>query len=265
MQLKCPHCGKPVNLIVEGQKRGRNVGRAVFASSQKLYNAAAAVTHPPASVPSHLPNRESHIFVPLTQSLITGGFVGTITVIAVAKINQLGGAPGQIAIENGCIWGALAFLTVAGVVWFFRVRAYDSLLWRVEEATGLDINQDSVVGRPEPQTVKVEVREEGKRQNWQFADLAIEPARFRELARAFLVGKSFSERVAVDCGLTQEQFRELRDKFIDRRWAQWNHPARRQQGVSLTHRGRAVLQTVAHSGLPIMGEADLPERYVEIE
>lgn len=263
LSLKCPHCGKSINLIAEGQKR-RNVGGAVFASSQKLLSAAAAATHPPAGVPSHLPNRESHIFVPLTQAVITGLFIGSIGGVTMFAIGLAGDLSFDYALSYSCYTGVVCFLVVAAWQWSRRLNAYDSLLWKAEQATGWDINQDGEIGRPEPQMVRVELKEENAAR-WQFADLAIEPTKLKELARAFLVGKSFSERVAVDCGLTQEQFRELRDKFIDRQWAQWNHPTRRQQGVSLTHRGRAVLQTIAHSAGPVVGNGDLAERYVEIE
>lgn len=254
--VTCPHCGKPIN-------EKKRLARRVFESSQKLYNVAAAATHPPASIPAHLPNRESHIFVPLIQSMVGGGFVGAITVIAVAKISQLGGMPVRAAIDNGCTFGALAFLVVAGGIWFWRVHKYDGLLiHRIEEATGIDWNQDGQVGQPEPQTVKVEVKEENSGR-WQFAELRIAQGKLKELSKAILSGQTFAERTATDSGLSQEEFRDLRDKFIDRGWAQWNHPTRRQQGVSLTHRGRFILQTIAHEPM-VLGGGDLAERYMDI-
>jgi hypothetical protein len=116
----------------------------------------------------------------------------------------------------------------------------------VETITKTDLNHDGKVGRPE-HIVKVEMKNSGK---WQFATLPGQPAALVALAAAVVSGGSFAERTATDAGLTQEQYSDLRDIFVDRGWAVWNHPTRRQQGVTLTISGKAVLRSIAASPLP---------------
>ena len=94
----------------------------------------------------------------------------------------------------------------------------------------------------EQQTVRVEVK--NQKGGWQFADLPGEKKCLIEFAKSVLSGRSFSEREATRSGLTQEQFGRLRDIFVDRGWASWNHPTRKQQGITIARNGRAVLRAI---------------------
>jgi hypothetical protein len=141
---------------------------------------------------------------------------------------------------------------VFGLRYFGGMRLAQSLLEIVESLTHRDLDGNGQVGaaKPEPPlVVRVETKSEDSRR-WQFADLPGQPAAVQALAAAVLAGGGFTERTAVDCGLTQEAFGKIRDLFIDRGWAKWNHPDRRQQGVTLHRGGMSVLRAIAETPIP---------------
>ena len=135
-------------------------------------------------------------------------------------------------------------LSVAIWRYFGGLGLARSLLEVVETFTQKDLNQDGRIGKKQTE-VKVVFKNPETRQ-WLFAEL---PGAHTDLIKLAASGE-FTERSATNAGLTQEQFGILRDKFVDRRWAVWNHPVSRQQGVSLTLSGRAVLREIANSPLP---------------
>jgi hypothetical protein len=146
-----------------------------------------------------------------------------------------------------------AGLAVALFRYFDGVGLAKSLLEIVETLVSRDIDGDGQVGQPQPppQTVRVEMRHNDPAgQRWQIADLDLDPAKLRALAAAVVAGQSFAERTASAAGLTQDEFGRLRDKLIAQRWAVWNHPTRRQNGVTLTLSGQSLFRTIAHTPLP---------------
>jgi len=63
---------------------------------------------------------------------------------------------------------------------------------------------------------------------------------------------TFSERAAraPDVGYTREQWATIRNVFIDRGWACWNHPGSVQQGVTLLAAGRSALRDIVKLAAP---------------
>lgn len=266
----CPHCGNKINIIIEGPRQSASPGRGhIFQSSQKLHNAATLSPALPSTIretPAYLPTQEAHVTVPLLQSAISGLFTGAIVTLSAGAI--------LVASEQFTVWGTLlysctagciTFLLAAAWVWGRRVVQYDALLWKVEEQTGLDLNRDQAIGKPEPQRLDVAMRIDAPSgPRWQFASIPIEPAKLKELALTLRRGDSFSERTARNAGLTQEEFGTLRDIFVDRGWCAWKHPTRKQQGVELTRGGRFIVGQIA--GAVVEAQDDgLSERYEEID
>jgi hypothetical protein len=179
----------------------------------------------------------------LTAGLDAGVSFGLITIA---------GAGACWYLEWPLVLAPAGGLAIAIWRYFDGLALARGLLEIVETITGKDIDHNGKVGKPEPpHTVRVELGEtnQGYRR-WQYADFAIEPALLVKLAQVVLSGESFSERTATDIGLTQKDFAGLRDEFIARGLAKWNHPERRQQGVSLTRGGLLALQVIVDTPLP---------------
>lgn len=150
------------------------------------------------------------------------------------------------AISSGFLAGCLRY--------YGGLALAKSLLQTIESVTKRDLDQDGHIGQPPPpqqHTVRVELKETNDQgSHYQFANLGLEPDKLYALAVAVLRGDSFSERTATRYNLTQDEFRSLRDEFIERGWAQWNHPSRKQQGVSLTRGGQFILRAIRDTPLP---------------
>jgi len=176
------------------------------------------------------------VAVPLAQATITG----LLTTFGISVIGLFNAWPWYI--------GPICGVFVTGGAWLLLLWYGRESLWVTEEIIH-DIDDGETDDDPPPQTweVRAEVSE-GKRR--QFADLPGEPAQLHNLGTAVINGESFSERTATNAGFTQENWGLLRDQFITRGWAHWNHPTRRQNGVTLLRTGRAILQKIAATPLP---------------
>ena len=175
------------------------------------------------------------VVVPLAQAAVSGLFVGgLITPLFVAS---------DLPWYAGVYLGALS----VGVVWGFRLAASKESLWVVEELTGTDIDGDGHTGQPPAYGVRAELKTSD---GWQFDNLPGEPATLHKFATAVNRGDSFTERSATAHGLSQPEWRALRDKFVMNNWAYWKNPERPQVGVELLRSGRAVLRSIAASPPP---------------
>ena len=246
--MKCPHCNNKI--IVEIKRPKSRARSATFESAQAISTPVPIAPGQRSTVsetPAHLPTRESHVVVPFQQALITGALWGPVGGIGVGLgTSYFFDLKTGWAIVSGVVGFAGMIWLVMIVQWGKNTRAYNDLLWKVEEWTGLDINRDETVGNPEPQTVRIEMQEQSPQgQRWQFADLPVSRDKLRAMADNVVeLGDSFSERTAKAVGMTQDEFRSLRDEFIVRGWAAWNHPTRKQQGVTLTRGGIFVLKQI---------------------
>lgn len=254
---KCPHCGQrielnisPVGIPARTQKRP---GVTVFQSSHRsVFKSDAAAPALPAGYtaerqsPAFLPTKEANVIVPLLESLITGAFVGVCTVAGVTYV--------QRSFLDGLAWGGISLLAASFFQWIRLTGSYRNLLWRLETVTGLDVDGSGEVGQPEPlpqPTVRVEVLEG---HTWKFENLPGDNDSLYSFSRDVVNGvRTFSERGAADNGYGVENFRKLRDLFVDRGWATWNHPNRKQQGVSLTRGGNWLIREIAGTPLPSQG------------
>lgn len=235
---QCPYCHQSVALIPVG-----------FAHQPDRYPVSleSAVASPLALSPAAAPGEYQKI-TPIARlepkDITTALYDSSVSFVLVSL------AGGAAVWALGWPWVVAPAIGLAAAVWryFGGLSLARSLLEVVETITQKDIDHDGKAGKKQEHVVRVEMKDRGK---WQFANLPGEPAALISLAQAITAdGDTFSERTATDAGLTQEQFSDLRDIFVDRGWAVWNHPTRRQQGVTLTLSGKAVLRSIAASPLP---------------
>jgi hypothetical protein len=177
------------------------------------------------------------VAVPLAQAAITG----SLSAVAVFVTGLFYGWP----------WYAGPFfgVFVTGVSWLGLIWSGRESLWVIEEVIGRDLDGDGETGPPAPAWgVRAEITE-GKR--WQFADIPVRPGPLHKLAGAVIEGdESFTERTAAANDMTQAEFYILRDLMVERGLAAWNHPTRRQNGVSLTRGGLALLRAIVNTPPP---------------
>lgn len=256
--LTCPHCGRPVEVHLAAQPDfvqipggWRRADGQTLASTSRLSAAVRAGLEEEFNSGSREANYERITPVGrleprdvLTSLLDAGVTFGFFTL-------GVGGACWYFE-SPYIVVPAVASGFVAGCVRYYGGLALaKSLLQTIESVTRRDLNGDGHIGQPQqpapPHTIRVEVKEGGR---YQFATLGVEPEKLQALAVAVLRGDSFSERTATRYGLTQEEFRSLRDEFLDRGWASWNHPNRKQQGVSLTRGGLFILKEIKAAPLP---------------
>lgn len=258
----CPHCGQRIainiNAVGSYSKPRLRPGTMILESTRPspFRNEAPAIPMPPGyeirnESASFLPTTEAHVKVPLLRSLITGGYAGIAGGVIVAYLNMYsvwGRVSGWGSVGYGVMWGGLFFFGTSFIYWLSITGKYDNLLSRIETYTGVDIDQDGEVGTPEPPTIRVEVKEGG---NWRFANLPGDNETLQRFASDILNNiRTFSEQGANENGYGTDNFKKLRGIFLEKGWAAWNHPSRRQQGVSLTRSGQWVLKEIASTPLP---------------
>lgn len=265
--LRCPHCRNKIQININAAGRNTKPHHVTLESSHRSpLDSEAAV--PPMPTPkgyeafmlpmveaerqygAFLPNIEAHVGVPFRQALISGVFFGLGTSLIVCALGYRGGMTFWGAILAGGGWMLFSTFAVAWWKWESAVNYYNSLLWRIERATRMDVDQDGQIGepKPEPPTVRVEVKEGS---TWRFANLPGDDESLQKFASDILNGiRTFSEEGAKENGYGIENFKKLRVLFLEKGWAVWNHPSHRQQGVSLTRSGQWVLKEVANTPLP---------------
>lgn len=258
---RCPHCNRPltVRLDTAGDAAGNIDGFEPVPGGWRRRQTLASHSHLNAAIRSAALGEDGPLAREANYEKVTP--VGRLEPRDVAT-----------SLLDAAVTFGFAGAGLGGLLWYFEspyifypalasgfasavFRYYggiglaQSLLQTVESVTRRDLNHDGHIGpRPEQsevRTVRVELKEEsGQGARYQFATLGLEPDKLHALAVAINRGDSFSERTASRYGITQDEFRSLRDDFIERGWAQWKHSTRKQQGVELTRGGGFILRTI---------------------
>ena len=187
---------------------------------------------------------ETDAWLPAMQGLLVGG----AWALVVGLVSTAG------AVWAGVPWWVVPFAMVGVFALVFAteltatIRERRELLWKREEREGRDLDGDGEVGRPERQTLTVELvtRHQGG-QRIQVIDLGIEPERATALAKGIIAGQSFSESAWTGSGgvFSKSEFRALRGEMLERGLIEWRNAAAPAQGVVLTGPGRAVIKRLA--------------------
>lgn len=87
--------------------------------------------------------------LPVTQSLISGTFVGLLIGASTALVAGL--------VFHARLWWALSlvvagmgFLIASAGTWFYLLQDWMDLVWNIEDALHVDLNKDKVIGQPLP-------------------------------------------------------------------------------------------------------------------
>jgi len=235
--MYCPNCGYKIN-----QPAGGWTNLQTFEQSTALTIPGSERPAPPAfssayrKTPFRKQDIPSDVWVPLLQSLITGILAAVVFSVITPQI-------------AGWPWyaGLIIGLFVLAMAWTILLWAGRSMLWVIEEVTGVDINQDGHIGKPDTPLTKIEVKDG---HSTRLADLPGDED-LTKFCRWVAAGDSFSERTAQACGYGVTNFRKLRDIFISRRWAYWKNPASPQQGIELTLGGRHIIRELGAALSPI--------------
>ncbi len=247
-EFNCPHCGRLISAVKHDTSynipwtpvhpmadRARHLGDTA--------QPAPEFTEAYRDTPARAPSKEADVSVPFWKTLITGALVGIPSGIIVVA-----------AFEWPWWWLFAAPSGTTGLVWLIFLFKGGDTLWIRERIVNKDLNKDGHVGKPPPLRIEYEDHEDGReREVW--ADFVV-PYKTRyagaiSFARGVVFqNESFSERTAADYGYTRDEWKTLRDTFIDNDWASWNHPTSEQQGVTLHGPGRVVLRRIAREGVP---------------
>ena len=176
---------------------------------------------------------ETGCLLPFFQSLITGALVGLIAA----------GAATWMQLSDPWMLGLIA--GAVGAFWWWVSSIH---LWRLDTYS----IPDYLLPEPEPvqataSTVRVEVVNDSQ---IVIADLPATPAQLRDLSTGLLAGMSFSEASWSGDGriFSRDEFRRLRDVYLQRGWVAWRNEKAQNQGVSLTRTGKAVCKHLANDG-----------------
>ncbi len=257
---RCPHCNNPLIISAQAGAAGppwKPNGASIMHHAASMPGAPPPITQAGAEEWQRITpiskTTTDDIRASFIDSVVSAGLVMVATGSMILVLDGLtfhwGGAVIRVLLPWSLV--PLSGVGMAILRYFWGMAIARRLNEIVETITGRDINQDGHIGKPEspkPHTVEVKVSNGPGR--WQYEELKVEPGKLKALALAVLAGQSFTERTATKAGLTQDEFRELREQFIGRGWATWNHPTRKQQGHTLTRGGEFIIKAIANTPLP---------------
>lgn len=190
---------------------------------------------------AHLFTTAAGLLLPLGQALITGALAG----LAAGCYAALLSAPGAWR------WGVGVGVGVIVLAWVVMLWRWLDLTRPLEKLTGLDLNRDGHIAKPE--TIRVAVTSED-RKHTTIAELPY-LSKLPDFARGVLAGDPISERHWSGAGalFSQSEYRQVRDLLLSRGWLYWNNADAPQQGLTLSPGGRAALRALAS---PTLSRAD---------
>lgn len=182
--------------------------------------------------PQRWPSVKSDVSVPLLQATITG---------LMLSVSLTGLLWGVLGLDFTKTFGVTFSLSVV-VAWFWRLEVITETLWNVEEATGLDLDRDGTVGKPQP-SVRLEIAQGNRTE---FVDIeGLEDTRhLRQFAILGLTNRLNERATKRAFGWPREHWQGVRDRMVDRGLAEWNGQVGSKQGVSLTTQGKETMQQV---------------------
>ena len=194
-------------------------------------------------VPTHyLHTGAAGATLPLSQALITGILVG-LTVLASMIYYR---------VSDGPFFALIAGLVVATGTWLFSIRHWFNLTV-LENYTGLDIDNDGVVGDPESsepvavRPVRVDIEERDHQGRHVGTTRATFPNEWRmiQLAEHIIINKgTFSEPALCGKGkiLTPKEYQEIKTEMLARGMLVARNPREPKQGYEVTRAGLAVMR-----------------------
>ena len=208
-------------------------------------SAPAAVATPQVEPVQRYTSVETEVTVPVLQAAIYAVAWASVVGIIAAIVVYASRAPWWICPTAGvaAVAGLFAWQSSAAI------RERRELLWRVENATGLDIDKNGYVGEPKTVRVEITVRDDnGHTRRQSFLNLPISEKQLDTLARGLSNGVALAQSswIGKDRPLSRGDFDAVRDILIQGGLARWVNPDVRSQGSELTTAGKAVMRRIAH-------------------
>ncbi len=186
--------------------------------------------------PNRTPNREADLIVPAGQAA------------ALALAVLIGG--GAVALALG-LSGRLVLLAFGVALiggWFWRQRVSDGLLWAVETATGLDLDRNGAIGKPQHTYTVLQpaaARETVARETRETAQSAEHAALLAFVDRCYMRGTSEGSHGIKATGPDRAEYVRRRDVLLALGVAQWRNPARPRAGWQMVvspHTARQIVE-----------------------
>ena len=188
----------------------------------------------------HLHTLTAGAWLPFMQSVITGFIAGLVTLVLAWLFRA----------RSIWTWGGVTGVLAWGLTWYQHQRHWFSLT-ALEQATGLDLNRDGVIGDPRqvpPEriiTVRMEeVNSDGAWHQQRF-DLPATETQMEELAVGILLQhRTFTHRewTGSAAPFSDAEFRDLRRELVKRELIRLTSDKDPRQGFKLTLAGRKMLE-----------------------
>lgn len=212
----------------------------------------------PVQAQKYLHTPEAGAVVPLLQASVTGLLFGLIAVTLLIWQN----------VNDWPVYAILVWLGSTSVTWLSLQKHWMSLT-TIERFTGIDINQDGVVGdvveTSPAHVVRVDLRQDtDDGYKVTKAELPIDESALCVLAGGLMTGRPLSEREWCGTGkpLSSLTYRNLIKHMVNRQLIEQVNPKDTRQGYKLTRVGKAAMSYFA--GLSV-SFAPSPSPLVESE
>jgi len=140
---------------------------------------------------------------------------------------------------------AIAFTGVQMVAWFYSLYRWNRWVYKIEGWTGLDINQDTYVGQPEPvQTIRI-ISPDGTHET--IARLPGAPEKLKEFATGLVHGVPLTVDDWTGSGrpFSKREYKIIIDEMLARGLAEMKNPSSTFSGTRLTRTGAATMRDIA--------------------
>ncbi len=229
----CPFCERPLGSVggADGWKQ-RDFREFAFAAGAPAVQPGVRYER---RRPARSANIESDVAVPGVQALITGLIGG----IAGGIVAMLVHAPKPWA------WGLAIGVITTAVTWILLLVDHRQLLWEIEEVIGRDLDDDGIVGDPDPPAPEerlILVHDAGRHHQ------VNERARFEAFIRGCEVHGTSQNYWEGPGRLEREEYLRWRDALIRLGWAKWRNPRHPRQGWVLLFPAEEIISGMFRSG-----------------
>ena len=179
-------------------------------------------------VRTHYQSRMVAVTIPFFQAVFSGFLAW---VLVGGMIWFFGGQPKYVLAGLFFTW-----IIVTGIVWILLVMNWNSLVWNVETALGVDLTGDGIVGPAvtAPRFIQAEVSRNGG-QNKTYVEFA-DNARLGKFFQAVLAGADLSEArwTPAKNGFSKSEYWTMIGELIKAGALRWRNDDAHAQGIEVT-------------------------------
>jgi len=179
-------------------------------------------------VRTHYQSRMVAVTIPFFQAVFSGFLAG---VLVGGMIWFFGGQPKYVLAGLFFTW-----IIVTGIVWILLVMNWNSLVWNVETALGVDLTGDGIVGpvATAPRFIQAEVSRNGG-QNKTYVEF-VDNERLGKFFQAVLAGADLSEArwTPAKNGFSKSEYWNTIGELIKAGALRWRNDDAHAQGIEVT-------------------------------